>query len=193
MKTLKIQLIFLFLTGVIYSASAQKGMLYPKFPESFEGQEIKSDGYADATSQLNTGRWWFSGARIDSFINDHPSSGKNAARLVGNNKKPAYVQMNFDLNNGASKVIFWYSSYGAKVDKPCQLQLEYSTDGGEKWIPAGEVIAAKSKIKQAATVALDVKGAVRFRIQKLALGNAKDDPSISNGRLSIDDFSVYTN
>jgi len=193
MRSIKFQLVVLFLIGFGHTVNAQKGSLYPKFPESFEGQEIKSDGYANSVSQLNTGKWAFVGARIDSFVNDHPSSGKNAARLVGNNTKPAYVQMNFDLNNGASKVIYWYSSYGAKADKPCQLQLEYSTDGGKEWNPAGELIEVKSKIKQAATVELDVKGNVRFRIHKLALGSPKEDPSIANGRLSIDDFSVYKN
>lgn len=193
MKKVKIQLVILFFIGFIQNTMAQKGSLYAKFPESFEGQDIKADGYSNSTNQLNTGKWWFSGARIDSFINDHPSSGKNAARLVGNNTEPAYVQMNFDVESGASKVIFWYSSYGAKADLPCKLQLEYSTDGGGKWKPAGEVIEVKSKIKQAATVALDLNGAVRFRIHKLELGSSKSDPSIANGRLSIDDFSVYKN
>lgn len=53
------------------------------------------------------------------------------------------------------------------------------------------VIEAKSKVKQQAEFPLDIEGKVRFRIVKLALGNEKGDPSISNGRLSIDDFAVY--
>lgn len=193
MKNLKIKLMLLLIAAGMYSAKAQKGMLYPKFPESFEGQEIKPDGYAKATNELTTGRWWFYGARIDSFANDHPTSGKNAARFVGNNTKPAYVQMNFDLTDGASKVIFWYSSYGAKADKPCKFQLEYSVDGGKEWKKAGEEIEVKSKIKQAATINLDVKGNVRFRVQKLGLGSEKEDAAIANGRASLDDFSVYKN
>jgi len=101
--------------------------------------------------------------------------------------------MNFDVKKGASKVIFWYSSYGAKADKPSTFRLEYSTDGGKTWTQTGEDIVAKVKHKQEASFIVDIQGPVRFRINKLGLGNGDADSTISNGRLSIDDFSIYQN
>ncbi len=101
--------------------------------------------------------------------------------------------MNFDVKKGASKVIVWYSSYGAKADKPATFRLEDSVDGGKNWIPLGEDVQAVHKTKQAASYEFDLKGTVRFRNHKLALGDGNADPNIANGRLSIDDFSIYQN
>jgi hypothetical protein len=172
---------------------AQKGVLYPGFPESFEDGGTQPDGYGKKTIRLSTGRWWFYGALIDSSGNDKPSNGKYAARLNRNNTKPCNLQMNFDVTKGASKVILWYSSYGARADKPCVFCLEYSTDGGKNWTIMGEQLTAKVKVKQAATFEMNVQGPVRFRVHKLALGDESADSTVANGRLSIDDFAVYQN
>lgn len=194
MKTLRFKLIFfLLMAGVSYTVKAQKGSLYPTFPESFESKEHPATDYKTRTISLNTGKWTFVGARPDSTQNDRPSSGDFAVRMIGFNPDPVYAQMEFDVNEGASRVIVWYSSYGAKVDQPSTFILEYSTDKGRKWQKAGEEIIAKSKIKQAVTFDLDLKGRVRFRITKLGLGGGKKNPEIQNGRLSIDDFSIFKN
>ena len=176
------------------SSYAQRGLLYPNFPEGFEMKnQVLERGYAEKSINFPTGKWWFSGALVDSTKNDNPSNGNYAVRLHGNNTVPCYLAMEFDVKKGASRVLVWYSSYSAKVDKPATFRLEYSTDGGNSWLQTGEDIVAKLKSKQSADFMLDIKGNVRFRIHKLALGNGDKDASIANGRLSIDDFAVYQN
>lgn len=175
-------------------AYSQKGALYQNFPESFEltDQQI-AQGYAKKYITFSTGKWWFNGALVDSTGNDRATSGQYAVRFNKNNTNPLYLEMDFDVKSGASKVIFWYSSYGAKADKHSSFQLEQSTDGGKKWHAVGDVITTKFKHKQAATYKLDISGNVRFRVCKLPLGNGDVNETIENGRLSIDDFSIYKN
>ncbi|WP_442587077.1 hypothetical protein ACSBL2_13610 [Pedobacter sp. AW31-3R] len=194
MKAIKFQIaLSLLLAGTAYSVKAQKGMLYPKFPESFESKGDTGTDYQTRSMELLSGKWTFVGSRLDSTGNDRPTSGEFAIRMIGYNPQPVYAQMDFDVVEGASKVIIWYSSYGAKADKPSKFTLEYSTDKGKSWEKAGEEITAKSKIKQAAKFDLDIKGRVRFRIAKAGLGGGKKNPGIENGRLSLDDFSIYKN
>lgn len=191
MSTIKILFASFLLVNLSAELKAQKGEIYPDFPESFEKKSDDDTGYKKKSVTLKSGIWTMYGARIDNFENDKPVTGTCAIRMVGNNTNDGYLRTDFDLEEGASKVTFWYSSYAAKGDKPCKFRLEYATDGGKKWKQTGEVIEAKSKVKQQAEFPLDIEGKVRFRIVKLALGNEKGDPSISNGRLSIDDFAVY--
>lgn len=108
------------------------------------------------------------------------------------NVKPAYLQMDFDLANGASKVTVAYSSYAAKADPPCVWSLEYSVDKGNTWQQAGNEVFAEEKLrKEVAVFNLHIQGPVRFRINKWGLGSEKFNPDVKNGRLSIDDFAVY--
>lgn len=172
-------------------SNAQKGELYPNFPESFEQPGEILPGYKKGNIKLGSGEWYFLGTRIDSTGNDKPSSGKYAARMVGSNSIPALLQMNFDLPDGASKVSVSYSVYGAKMDKSSKFALEYSIDGGKKWMVSGTEILAKSKTIQSVNFDLNLKGKVRFRISKLGIGKASEE--IENGRLCIDDFAVYKN
>lgn len=168
-----------------------KRAIYPGFPESFENPGELIPGYKKNTLKLATGNWFLFGSRVDSTANDHPTSGKFALRFVGNNTTNALAEMKFDLKDGASKVIVWYSAYGAKADKPCTFQLEYSSDAGKNWSKAGQEVTASSKSKQSIAFELSLAGNVRFRINKLGLGVTDD--TINNGRLSIDDISVYKN
>lgn len=193
MKTIKTLLTVLILFVTISSLKAQKGTLYANFPESFEHAPASDAGYGKKNLELKSGSWTLYGARIDSFANDKPVTGSSAVRMLGNNTKECYLRMNFDVPDGASKVTFWYSSYATKADKSSKFRLEYSTDNGKSWQQTGEVIEAVSKVKQQATYNLDLKGQVRFRIVKLALGSDKNDASIANGRLSLDDFAIYKN
>lgn len=193
MNIRKVCVLMLIITAAIGRLNAQKGIMYSGFPESFEDGGEQVPGYGKKTIPLATGRWWFYGGLIDSSGNDKPTSGKYAARLNRNNTKPCYLQMNFDVKKGASKVIFWYSSYGARADKSCVFRLEYSTDKGNTWTQTGEDIVAKHKIKHSASFDIDIKEPVRFRIYKLALGDENADSTVANGRLSIDDFAVYEN
>lgn len=187
-------LLLVLLALLANSTYAQRGLLYPNFPESFEMKnQVLERGYAKKSIHFPTGKWWLSGALVDSTGNDSPSNGNYAVRLNRNNTEPCYLAMDFDVKKGTSRVLVWYSSYGAKADKPATFRLEYSIDGGNSWIQTGEDIVAKLKSKQSANFMLDINGTVRFRIHKLALGNGDEDASIANGRISIDDFAVYEN
>lgn len=165
--------------------------LYPGFPEDFENAPAKVT-YDRAGIKLKTGDWIVDNCVIQNTTNDVPSSGQFAARLIRDNTKSAYLQMDFDLPNGASKVTVAYSSYAAKVDPPCVWALEYSVDKGNTWMQAGSEVFTEEKLrKEVAVFELHVQGPVRFRINKLGLGSSKFNPDVKNGRLSIDDFAVY--
>ena len=125
--------------------------------------------------------------------NDRAVSQPNAIRMQQNLSEPGYLQMNFDVPNGATKVTAWVGSYGASSDKPAQWKLEYSQDQGVTWIQIGEDKWAISKTKELITFLMDIEGPVRFRIHKYGPGNGSTDATIQNGRLSIDDFAIYEN
>lgn len=103
--------------------------------------------------------------------------------------------MNYDLPKGASKVTLWYGAY--YTDASSTWELEYSTDAGQTWASASEKFADAAPTSQGltpkmATILLDIRVPVRFRIKKLGLGPTSI-PRIYNGRLGIDDFAVYQN
>lgn len=167
---------------------AAQDKLYPNFPESFETNSKLSYAIDDVT--LPTGRWRLDNTVIQSEKYETPTSGKHAVRMAMNLSTSAYLQMMFDLPNGASKVVLWYKCF--PLDKPSMWQLEYSTDKGKKWHPTGDLVVATNKDKYVEAVfELDIKGKVRFRINKIGLGDGSKNPDISNGRLNIDDFAVY--
>lgn len=165
--------------------------LYAGFPEDFENAPAKVK-YDRAGITLKTGDWILDKCVLQNTPNDVPSSGAFAARFVGDNTSPAFLQMDFDLPNGVSKVTIAYSSYAAKADALSMWALEYSTDKGRTWQQTGhEVVAENKKNKETAVFNLNIQGPVRFRINKFGVGSQKTDPTIKNGRLSIDDFAVY--
>ena len=165
--------------------------MYAGFPEDFENAPAKIK-YNRAGIKLKTGDWILDKCVLQNTANDVPASGAFAARFVGDNTTPAYLQMDFDLPNGASKVTVAYSSYAAKADALSMWTLEYSTDKGRTWQQTGhEVVAENKKSKATAVFNLNIQGTVRFRINKLGAGTQQTDATIKNGRLSIDDFAVY--
>ena len=169
-------------------AQEQQLKLYPHFPESFETDDKRNYNIDDVT--LPTGRW-----RMDNALSqcepwgDWPTSGTHAVRIQQNLNEPAYLQMMFDVPNGARKVTLQYGCWGN--DKPCMWQLEYSTNKGKRWQKIDELMVTTNKKKKEAVFDMDIQGPVRFRINKIGLGNGKDNPGISNGRLSLDDFAIY--
>jgi endonuclease/exonuclease/phosphatase family metal-dependent hydrolase len=158
--------------------------LYDAFPEDFERGSAKTN-YAAGPCTLKTGLWQFDNAVLQNTANDAPSSGTFAARMLGGLSTPAYLQMLFDVPQGASKVVVWYSSYKASGDGPCKWILEYSTDAGLSWQHTGDTVTALEKTKQRVAFSLSVADPVRFRITKLGTG------ATNNGRLSIDDIAIY--
>ncbi|MDQ8052057.1 MAG: hypothetical protein REI78_03485 [Pedobacter sp.] len=180
--------ILIFTTTVTF---AQKSV-YANFPETFDSPDTSAKAhYKKADVALNSGAWNFDNAILAALQGHDKYNGKQGVRIQQNRAKPSYVEMNFDLTEGASKVTVAYASY--YKDASCVWRLEYSTDGGTTWVQAGKDINAEAKELKTAEFILDLKGKVRFRINKLGLGDGKTDPNIKNGRLSIDDIAIYKN
>lgn len=177
----------LFLITTFFTTKAQD-KLYPNFPESFESDSKLRYDLDDVN--LPTGRWRLDNVVIQKERHEMPITGTHAVRMAMNHSKSAYLQMMFDLPNGASKISFWYKIFS--TDKPCMFQLEYSSNKGKKWMPIGDLIVATDGTKYTkAEFDLDLDGPVRFRINKIGLGDGSKNPDISNGRLNLEDFAVY--
>ena len=72
------------------------------------------------------------------------------------------------------------------------FQLEYSTNKGKKWQSIGDLIVSTDGKKYTkAEFDVEIEGNVRFRINKIGLGDSAKNPEISNGRVNIEDFAVY--
>jgi hypothetical protein len=177
------------------------GPIYAGYPETFESPDATVKGSYNMPAinndiDLVTGNWKLEQAILGPTVNrDRIVSGKQAIRMQQNLAVPGYLQMNYDVPNGAAKVTFWYGSYYEDVSS--SLQLEYSTDGGTTWEKIGEVITdphrySESSSAKLATYSMDIDGPVRFRIHKLGLGPSSGT-TVQNGRLGIDDFSIYQN
>ncbi len=140
-----------------------------------------------------TGQWNLYQAILGTTAGrDRIVSGKNAIRMQQNLSVDGYVQMNFDVPNGASKVTLWYGSY--YTDRSCTFKLEYSTDGGTTWKQTGEPISdahttTESMNSKQAVFLMNIQGPVRFRVTKLGLGTSNN--VINNGRLGLDDIAIY--
>ena len=178
----------LFLAFGLTKTQAQN--LYPNFPEKFDTDAIK-DEYTDADVELKTGVWRLKGVKLVGKKKgiEIDADGTKGLQFISNNKGPMVAEMKFDLLEGASKVTVLSSSYG--TDATCKWVLQASTDAGKKWKQIGEEIFADNKLPRTEEFDVNIKGAVRFRILKMALGNPKDDPAIQNGRLVIDNITVY--
>ncbi|MFC3198372.1 DUF5689 domain-containing protein [Parapedobacter deserti] len=159
------------------------GPLYPIWPEAFETDLVKN-AYAAAELELSTGKWLFDGVTLVTPTDLRRITGMKGVQFNQNNAVPLYLQMNFDLPDGASKVTIYYGSYG--TDPGCEWQLEYSVDQGQNWTVVGEPVVTSNKVGETATFLMEIDGPVRFRVHKLALGSG------NNGRMNMDDFAVYS-
>jgi len=146
----------------------------------------------DNSIMLKTGSWKLYQSIIGNTAarDRFNEPGLQSIRMQQNLTESAYLQMNFDLPNGASKVTLWAGAY--YTDAVSTFRLEYSTDGGLTWLPAGADIQCQSRGSRQETFLLNIKGNVRFRINKLGLGTTSV-PNILNGRLSIEDIAIYSN
>jgi hypothetical protein len=183
--------LFFILVVSISTTFAQKA-LYPNFPETFDTPDTAAKGhYKKAMVTLKSGEWNFDFAILGALQGHDHFNGKQSVRMQQNRSKAAFAEMNFDLTEGASKVTVAYAAY--YKDPSSVWRLEYSTDSGASWQQTGKDITATSSDLTTAEFPIDIKGKVRFRINKAGLGDGKADSSIKNGRLSIDDFAVYKN
>jgi hypothetical protein len=156
------------------------------FPENFNTSLVK-DAYAADNLNLNSGNWTFDGVTLVTITSSRHinTDGTKGVQFNQKNADPEYLQMNFDVYKGASKVTILYGSYGS--DPGCTWCLQYSTDGGTNWTQIGDNVEADNKTAETAAFDMNIKGKVRFRVCKLGLGAS------NNGRLNMDDFTIYNN
>lgn len=156
----------------------------PGFPEDFNTSLVKN-AYAADNLELNSGNWTFDGVTLVTLTNNRPIN-PDGTKGVQFNKNPVndeYLQMNFDVFNGASKVTILYGLYA--TDNPCTWELEYSTNSGTTWSKIGDEVYTDNKEAQIATFEMNISGRVRFRVHKI--------PEDGNGRLNMDDFTIFNN
>ncbi|HEY0677927.1 MAG TPA: DUF5689 domain-containing protein [Chitinophagaceae bacterium] len=165
------------------------GLTYNGFPESFESPDATTkSSYNSGTNilALKTGSWYL----LQAILGNTSGSdkiivpGKQNIRMQQNLTTSGYVQMNFDVPDGASKVTVFYSRYG--TDARSSMRLEYSTNAGTTWTAVGAniTVPADKQIRQAVWT-VNITGPVRFRINKLGTGTS------NNGRLNLDEFTIY--
>ncbi len=165
------------------------GALYAGFPESFEAPDFSvKSSYNSGTNLITTptGTWYLLQAILgNTVISDkYNVPGKQAIRMQQNLTTSGYVQMNFDVPDGASKVTVFYGKYA--TDAKSSFKLESSVNGGTTWVTVGNNITdMPDKGNKQATWAVNFTGPVRFRINKNGIGTT------NNGRLALDDFAIY--
>lgn len=176
----------------------ETGAAYPNYPEDFELAPASSkNAYLmpaiDNKVTFKTGVWRIYQGIIGNTINvdRFNPTGAQAIRMQEKLSESAYLEMDFDLPLGASKVTLTYANPAVGAATASTFDLEYSTDQGQTWTKAGESVSNVERDAKLATFNVNIVGAVRFRINKLGLGNTTS--TVSNGLLNIDDFKVYQN
>ena len=178
----------------------QTGSVYLNFPEGFEMAPAasKSDFIMLAINDkvtFKTGVWRIYQGIIGDKVNEDKfnPSGLQAIRLQEQLSVSAYLEMDFDVPNGASQITFSYGSARPSTGTPVAstFDLEYSKDGGNTWSKIENSLTSDVTLVKSASFSLDLTGAVRFRINKLGLG--LNGAVVKNGLLNIDDFKIYQN
>ena len=168
------------------------GPIYAGFPETFEPQDPAQAnvyyGPAGTTLILSTGNWKINASALQNATQDKKVSGYSW-RSGFNVNYSIYLEMDFDVPDGASKVSFYYGNWGtASTGAACTFRLEYSTDQGATWIQVtNSTVSAASWVAKQLSYDLDIAGPVRFRIHRLGQATSGE----GNGRLNIDDFAIY--
>lgn len=180
----------MFMGMMLFVGYSYAQAVYPGFPEKFDTQ-LEKDDYKDAEVQLSTGLWRLKGVKLVAKKNgiEVEDDGTKGLMFRSNSTRLFVAEMKFDLPAGASKVTVMASSPGKDVS--CKWILQASTDGGKKWKRVSNEVLTNNKTPKEQVFEVNIKDPVRFRILKLGLGSVKEDPSIENGRLVIDNFTVY--
>lgn len=171
------------------------GAIYDNFPEDFEYPDASAKASYNMTAianniDLGSGNWKLQQAILGNTVirDKYNLPGKQCIRMQQNLSSSGYVQMNFDVTEGASKVTVFFGKY--YTDPTCTFRLEYSVNGGTSWVTASpNVTYMPDRGSLQATFRVDVSGNVRFRINKLGLGSSS--ATVFNGRLCLEDIVVY--
>lgn len=171
------------------------GAIYSNFPENFEYPDASAKSSYNVTATANnidlaSGNWKLQQAILGNTVirDKYNLPGKQCIRMQQNLTTSGFVQMNFDVTEGASKVTVFYGKY--YTDPSSTFRLEYSVNGGTTWITvAPNVSYMPDRGSLQATFRVNVTGNVRFRINKLGLGPSSS--TVFNGRLCLEDIVVY--
>jgi len=176
----------------------ESGPVYTDFPEDFELPSIAAGGvpkdltsYNSGTNKgiFKTGEWLlYQAILVDPVLSGTSGrdriTGKQGIRMQRDLAKSQVeygaLEMQFDLNHGATKISFNHGIY--YNDKPVTFWMEYSTDSGATWQKIGESIVTDNGTFSK-TYMLDIDGKVRFRIHKPG--------AVDDGRLSIDNINIF--
>jgi hypothetical protein len=174
------------------------GPIYPNFPESFEGVPQATKGsyvmntaaVPDNTVRFSSGPWKLYQAILGNTSGRDRYTGTQGIRMQQGLTESGFVEMKFDVPNGATKVTLIYGAY--YTDAASTWQLEYSQDQGTTWQTTGKPISDAGNWQHSITFLMNITGPVRFRINKLGLGPSTP-PAVLNGRLGLDDIAIYEN
>jgi hypothetical protein len=178
----------------------ETGAAYLNFPEDFELAPASSkSSYVmpgiDDKVTFKTGVWRIYQGVIGDVVNKDRFNplGTQSIRMQEQLSESAYLEMDFDLQLGASQVTLNYGTPTFTTPVESTFILEYSTDSGLTWTQAPNTnnITDPTKDVKEAVFNLNIVGKVRFRINKLGLG--ANTSVVKNGALNIDDFKVYQN
>ncbi len=176
------------------------GPIYPNFPEDFESPDatfkpsynMNTVAVPNNSIDMKTGNWKLEQCILAGTAgrDRFNPSGLQCIRMAQNLTVSAFLEMNFDVPNGASKVSLNYGNY--YTDAGSTFRVEYSTNQGATWTQIGPDVKDGSTTAKTLTILMNISGPVRFRINKLGLG-ATNGTTINNGRFSIEDFAVFSN
>ncbi len=145
---------------------------------NFEGEGETKGAYASGNVVLSGLEWNMTDVLIGTDDADF-KNGIRSARLRGYGSTMMAMQQ--DKNGGAGTITFLHRRYG--TDQQVAYLVEYSTNGGGSWIPAGPEFTSGPQV-QTYSAQVNVAGNVRFRIGTVsATGN-------TIRRMNIDDIII---
>lgn len=168
-------------------------ILYPNFPEGWEvhGGTRKSSHTGNGPTQRQSdvfpsGEWLMPNMYTNSAAAIIHKVGNWAVMM--NTGVATYLEMDFDLPNGARKFSFIYgaatltNANETALPLTIELTVEYSIDSGKSWNRMGESLSVDDlQVQYFKEYVLDIKGPVRFRIGK----------NTSRARPIVDEIAIY--
>ena len=161
--------------------------------ETFEDAAFAGSSYTKRTVTDDLGQWIVSG--VGTMDANDRYNGSRGIRFRGGNAADTgdnlnRVEMNFDKTGGIGTVSFKYGSYSTHAGGI--LNVEYSTDQGVTWVPAGSTDPAPSWVNGGsalleASFPVNIAGDARIRVTKTFVGSGSISVDIDD--LSITDFA----